>query len=281
MLDVSKWQLQRKSPSLTYIVYVSSTFAPVWGFGVYILLARSRNTETLTEQIVFPALTLYELSDQPTVNIPDALEHGQTILNCFERIQDYLTGDEQGESSDDSLEEKESKKSTGKLEKDGASTTSSQEKPEDHAQSDLTSTDALFTAKSTTVAYSSEKGPVLKTLDFAIAQSKTTMVVGPVGCGKSTLLRLLLGEVPHSEGSVHKNFSSSAYCPQSSWIFRGTIRDNIIGLSTRDEARYKTVVQACALSADFDTLPNGDASEVGTRGSHLSGGQRMRVVSTC
>ncbi|EJP64343.1 ABC transporter [Beauveria bassiana ARSEF 2860] len=265
--------------------YVSSTFAPVWGFGVFILLARSRNTQTLTEQIIFPALTLYELSDQPTVNIPDALEHAQTILNCFERIQDYLVSDEQGDSNTDS--EQAEAKVSGSNEEDESSTTSSQEK---HAvvkenvkaevlqKNDLPSTDTIFTARNVTAGYSSEKEPVLKALTFDVTKSRTTMVIGPVGCGKSTLLRLLLGEVPEVGGFLDRRFPSSAYCPQTSWIFRGTIRDNIVGLSTWDEPRYKSVVQACCLSADFDILPNGDRTEVGTRGSHLSGGQQMRVT---
>ncbi|EGX94981.1 ABC transporter, transmembrane region, type 1 [Cordyceps militaris CM01] len=259
--------------------YVSSTFAPVWGFGVFILLARSRNSQTLTEQIIFPALTLYELSDQPTVNIPDALEHAQTILNCFGRIQEYLTANEQGDSGTEEIESKVS----GSNEKDDMSTSSSQEK---HAavqenvvlqKQALISTGAIFTARNATAAYSSEKEPVLKALTFDMPKSKTTMVIGPVGCGKSTLMRLLLGEVPEVGGSIERKFPSSAYCPQSSWIFRGTIRDNIVGLSTWDELRYNSVVQACSLSADFDILPNGDRTEVGTRGSHLSGGQQMRV----
>ncbi|KAK8148806.1 hypothetical protein G3M48_009107 [Beauveria asiatica] len=225
--------------------YVSSTFAPLWGFGVFILLARSRNTQTLTEPIIFPALTLYELSDQPTVNIPDALEQAQTILNSESKV-------------------------SGSNEKDESSTTSSQEKHavvEENVQADvsqkndLPSTDTIFTARNATAGYSSEKEPVLKALTFDVTKFKTTMVIGPVGCGKSTLLRLLLGEVP-----------------ETSWIFRGTIRDNIVGLSTWDEPRYKSVVQACCLSADFDILPNGDRTEVGTRGSHLSGGQQMRVT---
>ncbi|KAM3551242.1 hypothetical protein MY1884_007815 [Beauveria asiatica] len=266
--------------------YVSSTFAPLWGFGVFILLARSRNTQTLTEPIIFPALTLYELSDQPTVNIPDALEHAQTILNCFERIRDYLVPDDQGDSNTD-LEHAESKVS-GSNEKDESSTTSSQEK---HAvveenvkadvsqKNDLPSTDTIFTARNATAGYSSEKEPVLKALTFDVAKFKTTMVIGPVGCGKSTLLRLLLGEVPEVGGFLDRQFTSSAYCPQTSWIFRGTTRDNIVGLSTWDEPRYKSVVQACCLSADFDILPNGDRTEVGTRGSHLCGGQQMRVMT--
>ncbi|KAM3436532.1 hypothetical protein MY4824_004307 [Beauveria thailandica] len=185
-----------------------------------------------------------------------------------DRIQDYLVADEQGDSNTD-LEQAESKVS-GSNEKDESSTTSSQEKHavvEENVQADvsqkndLPSTDTIFTARNVTAGYSSEKEPVLKALTFDVTKSKTTMVIGPVGCGKSTLLRLLLGEVP-----------------ETSWIFRGTIRDNIVGLSTWDEPRYKSVVQACCLSADFDILPNGDRTEVGTRGSHLSGGQQMRVT---
>ncbi|OAQ96826.1 hypothetical protein LLEC1_02049 [Akanthomyces lecanii] len=269
---------------LNAFFYLSSTFAPVWGFGVFILLARSRHTETLTEQIIFPALTLYELSDQPTINIPDALEHAQTILNCFERIQEYLVADEQGDSSTEP--EDEDSKVSGNNEKDSSSTTSSQEKhagveesapPAVSEKANLTSSGAIYTARNATAGYSSEKEPVLKTLNFDIAKAKTTMILGPVGCGKSTFLRLLLGEVPEVGGSVNRRFPSSAYCPQSSWIFRGTIRDNIIGLSTWDESRYNSVVQACSLSADFEILPNGDRTEVGTRGSHLSGGQQMRI----
>ncbi|OAA75466.1 ABC transporter, transmembrane region, type 1 [Akanthomyces lecanii RCEF 1005] len=268
---------------LNAFFYLSSTFAPVWGFGVYILLARSRHTETLTEQIIFPALTLYELSDQPTINIPDALEHAQTILNCFERIQEYLVADEQGDSSTDP---EEVSRVSSNNEKDSSSTTSSQEKhasveesapPAVLEKADLTSPDAIYTARNATAGYSSEKEPVLKALNFDIVKSKTTMILGPVGCGKSTFLRLLLGEIPEVGGSVNRKFPSSAYCPQSSWIFRGTIRDNIVGLSTWDESRYNSVVQACSLSADFEILPNGDRTEVGTRGSHLSGGQQMRI----
>lgn len=230
---------------------------------------------------------MYELSDQPTINIPDALEHAQTILNCFERIQEYLVADEQGDSSTDP--EEEASKVSASNEKDSSSTSSSQEKnsgDEGRAQpavsetADLTSHDAIYTARNASAGYSSEKGPVLKALDFDIAKSKNTMILGPVGCGKSTFLRLLLGEVPEVGGSVNRRFPSSAYCPQSSWIFRGTIRDNIVGLSTWDESRYNSVVQACSLSADFEVLPNGDRTEVGTRGSHLSGGQQMRIVST-
>ena len=105
------------------------------------------------------------------------------------------------------------------------------------------------------------------------------MVTGPVGCGKSTLLKLLLGELPEISGSIITSFAKAAYCPQAPWITWGTIKDNIVGMSKWDKPWYNTVVRACALVADLESLPDGDQTKTGTRGSRLSGGQKIRVVS--
>lgn len=37
------------------------------------------------------------------------------------------------------------------------------------------------------------------------------------------------------------------------------------------------VINACALSRDLETMPNGDATEIGARGINLSGGQKQRI----
>ena len=41
--------------------------------------------------------------------------------------------------------------------------------------------------------------------------------------------------------------------------------------------RFREVVSACSLEADFDMLPNGDMTEIGEKGINLSGGQKARV----
>jgi ATP-binding cassette subfamily C (CFTR/MRP) protein 1 len=41
--------------------------------------------------------------------------------------------------------------------------------------------------------------------------------------------------------------------------------------------RYKQVIDACALQADLDMLPNGDQTEIGERGITVSGGQKQRL----
>ena len=44
------------------------------------------------------------------------------------------------------------------------------------------------------------------------------------------------------------------------------------------EKKYRKVIAACDLAADFDFLPEGDDTEVGERGVLLSGGQRQRLA---
>lgn len=54
-------------------------------------------------------------------------------------------------------------------------------------------------------------------------------------------------------------------------------KDNIIFGNRVDEEWYRIVVHACSLTADFETLPHGDATEIGERGINLSGGQKQRI----
>ena len=68
-----------------------------------------------------------------------------------------------------------------------------------------------------------------------------------------------------------------AYAPQESWIYSGTVRQNILCGLDYDPKRYKKVVKACALKTDFALFPNGDLTLVGERGISLSGGQKARV----
>ncbi len=99
--------------------------------------------------------------------------------------------------------------------------------------------------------------------------------------GKSTLLRAILGEVPIVEGSIKLSSRQIAYCAQRPWLPSGTIKEVIQGATDSfDERRYDEVTENCCLIHDFDTLHDGDETQVGSRGMNLSGGQRQRVVSS-
>lgn len=102
--------------------------------------------------------------------------------------------------------------------------------------------------------------------------------MGPVGCGKSTLLKGLLGEVPYTRGSITMPSRSIAFCDQTPWVVNGTVNDNITLFSSANEDYYQSVLAACSLHDDLGQLPNGDRSNVGSKGITLSGGQKQRVV---
>lgn len=119
----------------------------------------------------------------------------------------------------------------------------------------------------------------LRNVNTRVSKSSLTIVVGPVGSGKSTLCKALLGEIPFSEGSVilSTRFPRIGFCDQTVFLSNGSIRDNIVGFSPFDYERYAEVIEATALGFDFDTLPQGDRTNVGSDGITLSGGQKQRV----
>lgn len=109
-----------------------------------------------------------------------------------------------------------------------------------------------------------------------VKQGQLCALIGPVGAGKSSLMQLLLGELPIQSGTVSIQGSLS-YASQKAWLFTGTVRNNILFGQIYDKRRYNEVVKCCALSTDFEQLPNGDKTIVGERGASLSGGQRARI----
>ncbi|KAK0649696.1 putative ABC multidrug transporter [Cercophora newfieldiana] len=121
---------------------------------------------------------------------------------------------------------------------------------------------------------------VLENIDLSLPQSRFTLVLGPVASGKSTLCKALLGEVPFLDGciGIRQPNPKTSYCDQDPMLFNTTIRDNIIGFDTFNGPWYEEVVRACHLVEDFASLPAGDHTQVGSKGSALSGGQRKRIA---
>eukprot|EP00794_Sanderia_malayensis_P005601 gene5601-6290_t len=119
--------------------------------------------------------------------------------------------------------------------------------------------------------------PTLRNIHFELdRENSLLMVVGPVGAGKTSLLMALCGEVPVLDGSISIQ-GSVAYVPQKSWIFSGTVQQNILFGEPYDADRYYNVVNACALVEDFRQFPDSDMTLVGERGVCISGGQKARI----
>jgi len=118
----------------------------------------------------------------------------------------------------------------------------------------------------------------LQGISMTVPRGKITMVVGPVGCGKSTLLKAVLGELPVMGGTVQLSSLRIALCDQTPWHVNGTVQQSIIGVSDFDQRWYAAVVRSCALDEDLGQLPQGDQTQIGSKGIALSGGQSQRIV---
>ncbi|GAA5922614.1 uncharacterized protein JCM15063_003362 [Sporobolomyces koalae] len=127
-------------------------------------------------------------------------------------------------------------------------------------------------------------------LDFAFPEG-LSIIIGPVGSGKTTLLMSLLGETDKLAGSaflpspVSRSTGrdpailtdSTALATQHPFLLSASIRDNILFGAKMNKKRYREVLEACALEPDLKQFEQGDDTEVGERGTVLSGGQKARI----
>lgn len=116
----------------------------------------------------------------------------------------------------------------------------------------------------------------LKDITVMFPEGKLTVVTGPTASGKTALLMALLGELTTLEGRIVMSKNASkvdehglsqtiSYAAQSPWLRHQSIKENILFGYPYDEARYKAVVECCALKPDLEMLEDGDATEIGAR----------------
>ena len=141
------------------------------------------------------------------------------------------------------------------------------------------------------VNFSYEDGvPVLQNVSFHVKRGETIAFVGPTGAGKSTIVnlisrfynvdsgRILVDGTDISGVTLHSLRSQMGIMMQDSFIFSGTIMDNIrYGNKTAtDEEVIRAAKTVCA--HDFIMqMENGYQTEVNERGSRLSVGQRQLI----
>jgi len=130
----------------------------------------------------------------------------------------------------------------------------------------------------------------LNGLNLDVTPGETIALVGESGAGKTTILNLVIGFYLTDQGQVlldGKNINEIdlrsyrkhlAVVPQTSILFSGTIRDNIIyGCEDVTQEKLDEVIRAANLKELIDSLPDGLDTMVGEHGGRLSGGQRQRV----
>ena len=160
---------------------------------------------------------------------------------------------------------------------------------EDPAAEDLAVDDGEVVYDDVSFGYDDEE-VIVDDVSFEVDGGDTLALVGPTGAGKSTVLKLLLRMYDVDEGSVEIDGQdirdvtipslrrSLGYVSQDTFMFYGTVRDNIAyGTFGADDDDIVEAAKAAEAHEFVTNLPEGYDTEIGERGVKLSGGQRQRL----
>lgn len=139
--------------------------------------------------------------------------------------------------------------------------------------------------------YAGSQNPALSDVSFSIPQGNVVGIMGRSGSGKTTITRLLQGLHRNYDGIIKVDGvdlreidlnhlrSNIGVVLQDNFLFRGTIRENI--MAARLDASLDDVMQAARLAGAeefIERLPKGYDTIIEEGSANLSGGQRQRLA---
>lgn len=141
------------------------------------------------------------------------------------------------------------------------------------------------------VSFSYEEGkPVLDHVSFVVNPGESVALVGPTGAGKSTIVnlisrfynvgsgRVLIDDQDISQVTLHSLRSQMGIMLQDSFIFSGTIEDNIrYGKLDATEEEIENASRIVCADDFIKNMPDGYKAEVRERGAVLSQGQKQLI----
>ena len=151
--------------------------------------------------------------------------------------------------------------------------------------------DASITFEHVRFGYDPEK-PVIRDLSLTVEPGHMVAIVGPTGAGKTTLVNLLMRFYEIDSGKIAISGRSIAdinkddvragigMVLQDTWLFEGTIAENIAYGAGRDVSMDEVVAAAKKAQAHsfIRHLPQGYDTVVKAEGSNLSQGERQLLT---
>ncbi|KAG9862345.1 putative ABC transporter, partial [Aureobasidium melanogenum] len=258
---------------LNAIAVIPSIWAPVTTFIVYAIKARVGGSDGLNIAQAFTSLALLDLVTTPSAKLLTIMPLWAQALGCFERFQHYLE-----------LPVRKDRRSPG-----GRLLSSAAENDSFGFAIELSAltpqsirVGPAIVCSQMEVSLSSEGPTILKSVSLEVSSGSLILVTGPTGSGKTTLLKTILGETHVLNGSLSVSPKSIAYCSQKPWITNTTTKEFIAGSDRGpaeiEESWYNTVIYACDLVKDIASMPDGDDTQLGSKGVSLSGGQKARLA---
>ena len=135
------------------------------------------------------------------------------------------------------------------------------------------------------------ESPLIQQLSFVAAPGQTVAIVGPTGAGKTTLVNLImrfyeldagritLDGVDITELTRHDLRSRIGMVLQDTWLFGGTIRENIAyGRPDASEAEILAAARATFVDRFVHSLPDGYDTVIDAEGGNVSAGEKQLLT---
>jgi ATP-binding cassette subfamily B multidrug efflux pump len=139
-------------------------------------------------------------------------------------------------------------------------------------------------------SYVPEK-PLIEHLDLAVSPGQTVAIVGPTGAGKTTLVNLIMRFYELDSGRItidgvdirhltrHDLRARIGMVLQDTWLFGGTIRDNIAyGRPGATEGEVLEAARATYVDRFVHSLPDGYDTVLDDEASNISAGEKQLVT---
>lgn len=245
--------------------------------------------------IILVVVAVLLLADSMTVGkLVAFVSYSQMLFNPIRSLSEKFSIFQSGfTSAERIITLLDQKSSIESLSRDRFNSNSPQIKTTDSQTYLFPNTSIVFDAVKFKYNSSEESNQVLNGISFNLPEGKSLGIVGQTGSGKSTLIKLLCRFYDPTEGNIFiggVNLRTIdpydlrrlvVMVPQRSFLFSGTIRDNLILDKTNiSDARLKEIAEETGLMSILDGLEKGFDTELREGGLDLSSGQKQLISLT-
>ena len=140
------------------------------------------------------------------------------------------------------------------------------------------------------LSFQYEERKIIDDLSLSIKKGEKIAFVGESGSGKSTLIKILLGLLKYNQGKVRLGdmelsgiclndlYDRVSYVSQDAPVFDGTIKENLVFDKKVPEEQMLDALREVQLSHLVENLAEGLDTEIGEKGTCLSGGEKQRLA---